>query len=146
MRATPISLTVARQFLTEAAADAWDPEQQIITYGEPGSAFGQRGTLVGDVHHPETGVDDDVRGLVRSRRDKPAFAQLGQPGAAVRARVLGHDAAVRQHAVRDQFRQPLLAVDQDAQSCRLIGLPKQRDLVEGVKLHPAAVLIMRAHQ
>ena len=41
MRATPISLTVARQFLTVEAADAWDPEQQIITYAEPGAAIGQ---------------------------------------------------------------------------------------------------------
>ncbi len=41
MRATPISLTVARQFLTDEAADAWDPEQQIITYAEPGTASGE---------------------------------------------------------------------------------------------------------
>ena len=41
MRATPISLTVARQFLTTEAADAWDPEQQIITYAEPGTASGE---------------------------------------------------------------------------------------------------------
>ena len=41
MRATPISLTVARQFLTAEAADAWDPEQQIITYAEPGTATGE---------------------------------------------------------------------------------------------------------
>ena len=41
MRATPISLTVARQFLTAEAADAWDPEQQIITYAEPGTASGE---------------------------------------------------------------------------------------------------------
>ena len=34
MKATPISTTVARQFLTRDAADAWVPEQQIITYRE----------------------------------------------------------------------------------------------------------------
>ena len=44
MKATPISTTVARQFLSQAAADSWAPEQQIITYAEPGTASG--GTTV----------------------------------------------------------------------------------------------------
>ncbi len=34
MKATPISTTVARQFLSKEAAEAWAPEQQIITYHE----------------------------------------------------------------------------------------------------------------
>ncbi|RYC11312.1 LpqB family beta-propeller domain-containing protein [Nocardioides zhouii] len=38
MKATPINLTVARLFLSREASDAWVPEQQIITYGEPGVA------------------------------------------------------------------------------------------------------------
>lgn len=38
MRATPVSTTVARQFLSGDAADDWKPEQQIITYSELGTA------------------------------------------------------------------------------------------------------------
>jgi hypothetical protein len=41
MKATPISPTVARQFLSEEAADSWVPEQQIITYAELGTAVGE---------------------------------------------------------------------------------------------------------
>jgi hypothetical protein len=40
MKATPISTTVARQFLSTAAADAWAPEQEIITYSELGDPEG----------------------------------------------------------------------------------------------------------
>jgi hypothetical protein len=40
MRATPISTTVARQFLSSRADDDWAPEQQIITYNELGTASG----------------------------------------------------------------------------------------------------------
>ena len=41
MKATPIRPpTVARQFLTRAAADAWVPEQQVITYADRGSLTG----------------------------------------------------------------------------------------------------------
>jgi hypothetical protein len=40
MKATPMSATVARQFLSDAAADAWVPERQIITYAERGTAVG----------------------------------------------------------------------------------------------------------
>lgn len=40
MKAMPISTTVARQFLSSEEADAWVPEQQIITYAEPGTATG----------------------------------------------------------------------------------------------------------
>ena len=36
MKATPVSVTVARQFLSREAAEAWVPEQQIITYAELG--------------------------------------------------------------------------------------------------------------
>ena len=38
MTATPVSARVARQFLTREAAEAWVPEQQIITYSELGDA------------------------------------------------------------------------------------------------------------
>ncbi|QSR30041.1 hypothetical protein CFI00_05840 [Nocardioides sp. S5] len=41
MKATPISPTVASQFLSEEAADSWVPEQQIITYAELGTAVGE---------------------------------------------------------------------------------------------------------
>ena len=40
MKAAPISLTVAREFLSAQAADTWSPEQQIITYAEPGTPVG----------------------------------------------------------------------------------------------------------
>lgn len=40
MKATPIRTTVARQFLSREAADAWIPERQIITYAERGTAVG----------------------------------------------------------------------------------------------------------
>lgn len=41
MKATPIRQTVARQFLSSQAADAWVPEEQIITYSELGDAEGE---------------------------------------------------------------------------------------------------------
>jgi hypothetical protein len=34
MKATPISTSVARQFLTSAAQEAWAPEQRILTYAD----------------------------------------------------------------------------------------------------------------
>ncbi len=40
MKATPIRTTVARQFLSREAAEAWVPEQQIITYAELGDVEG----------------------------------------------------------------------------------------------------------
>lgn len=40
MKATPISLTVARQFLSRTAAEAWAPEKGIITYNELGTPTG----------------------------------------------------------------------------------------------------------
>jgi hypothetical protein len=46
MKATPIRTTVARLFLSRAAADAWVPEQQIITYGEPGAASGESSVTI----------------------------------------------------------------------------------------------------
>ena len=46
MKATPISLTVSRLFLSREAADAWVPEQQIITYGEPGVASGESAVTI----------------------------------------------------------------------------------------------------
>ncbi|MCY7400925.1 MAG: LpqB family beta-propeller domain-containing protein [Nocardioides sp.] len=40
MKATPIRTTVARQFLSGAAQEAWAPERQIITYAELGDPDG----------------------------------------------------------------------------------------------------------
>ena len=40
MKATPIRTTVARQFLSRDAAEAWVPERQIITYAERGTTSG----------------------------------------------------------------------------------------------------------
>ena len=41
MKATPIKTTVARQFLSQEAADAWVPEKQIITYHELDTPAGE---------------------------------------------------------------------------------------------------------
>ncbi len=41
MKATPIRTTVARQFLSSGAAEAWVPEQQIITYAELDTPSGE---------------------------------------------------------------------------------------------------------
>lgn len=46
MKATPIRTTVARLFLSREAADAWVPDQQIITYAEPGAASGQSSVTI----------------------------------------------------------------------------------------------------
>ncbi|MFC0224321.1 LpqB family beta-propeller domain-containing protein [Nocardioides zeicaulis] len=40
MKATPISLTVARQFLSRSADKTWAPEKQIVTYAELGTPTG----------------------------------------------------------------------------------------------------------
>lgn len=40
MRASPIDTTVARQFLTQDAAAAWNPEQETITYVSTSGPFG----------------------------------------------------------------------------------------------------------
>jgi len=41
MKASPIRLTVAREFLSQQAAGTWAPERQIITYAEPGTPSGE---------------------------------------------------------------------------------------------------------
>lgn len=46
MRATPISTTVARQFLSSRADEDWAPEQQIITYNELGTSAGETSVQV----------------------------------------------------------------------------------------------------
>jgi hypothetical protein len=46
MKATPISTTVARQFLSREAADTWAPEQQILTYGDLGTSAGEMSVQV----------------------------------------------------------------------------------------------------
>jgi hypothetical protein len=46
MKATPIRTTVARQFLSTEAADAWVPEEQIITYSELGDQEGETSVRV----------------------------------------------------------------------------------------------------
>jgi hypothetical protein len=40
MKATPVSTTVARQFLSREAAETWVPERQIVTYAERETASG----------------------------------------------------------------------------------------------------------
>ena len=58
MRATPVRLTVARQFLSREAAERWQPEQQILTYAELGSPSGGS-----SVHVPMTDINVyDARG------------------------------------------------------------------------------------
>jgi hypothetical protein len=83
-------------------AEAVVLQQQGPAGREPGGAFGERGALVREVHEPETGVDDDVRGGAGRRLGEPVRAQLRQPGAAVRARVLGDGAVLGQHPVSDE--------------------------------------------
>ena len=66
MKATPISTTVARQFLSSEAADNWAPDEQIITYGEPGTATGEA-----FVRKPLTGINVyDERGAWQRTQDK----------------------------------------------------------------------------
>lgn len=72
MKATPISPTVARQFLSEEAADSWVPEQQIITYAELGTAVGE-----GSVRIPLSEVNRyDARGAWQ-RTQAEALLGLG---------------------------------------------------------------------
>jgi hypothetical protein len=75
MKATPISLTVARQFLTRTAADDWSPEQQIVTYAELGSPTG-----VSTVQIPMTDVNlyDDRGAWQRTRETRDLDLQLVQ--------------------------------------------------------------------
>ena len=40
MTASPISTSVASEYLTREAAETWRPEQQIITYADKGRPFG----------------------------------------------------------------------------------------------------------
>ena len=83
-------------------AEAVVLQQQGPAGREPGGAFGERGALVREVHEPETGVDDDVRGGAGRRLGEPVRTEFGQPGTTVRARVFGDGAALGQHPIRDQ--------------------------------------------
>ena len=53
MEATPVSSNVAREYLTAAARETWEPEQAIITYGELGEPFGEL-----DISIPITDVNE----------------------------------------------------------------------------------------
>ena len=73
MKATPIRTTVARQFLSREAAEAWVPEQQIITYAELGDAGGESAVRI-----PMTDVNlYDARGLVAAHGRRRASSRLG---------------------------------------------------------------------
>ena len=89
----------------------------------------------------------DARGVGQQRAAPAARAEradrrqrqqrrVDRDDRALRREVVGGRAGGRrhQHAVGDQLGQPLLAVDQDAQPRRLVGLAEQRDLVDGVGL------------
>ena len=52
----------------------------------------------------------------------------------------------KQDAVGDKLGEPLLAVDQHAQLCGLIGLAEQRDFIDGAMPVHAAGGVARAHQ
>ncbi len=67
---------------------------------------------------------------------------------ALRREIVGGRAGRRrQHdAVGDEFGEPLLAVDQNAQPRRLIGLAEQRHFVDGAVAVDAAGGVARAHQ
>ena len=90
-------------------------------------------------------LDRDAR-FVRQQRAAPAAraeradrrereqGRIDRDDRALRGQVIGGRSGRRrdQHAVGDEFGQPLLAVDQDAQPRRLIGLAEDRDFVEGI--------------
>ena len=74
-------------------------EQQDPTRGHPRHSLGQGRRLIRLVHQPEA-IEHDVGRFTRRNRREPAASQQLQPGAAVRAAVLGHPAAGRQQPRR----------------------------------------------
>lgn len=64
MKASPIRTTVARQFLSQDARDAWAPEQEILTYAELGdpTGTGVLGVTLSEVNsYDERGAWDGAR-------------------------------------------------------------------------------------
>ena len=74
-------------------------QQQHAARSYPGYPLGEGRRLVRRVHQPET-IKNDVGWFTRRDGRQPATSQQLQPGAAVRAAVLGHPAAVRQQPRR----------------------------------------------
>ena len=66
----------------------------------------------------------------------------------LRRKIVGGGSGRRGHqdAVGDQFRHALVLVDQDPQPCRLMGLAKQRDLVDRMMQMHGAMHVGGAHQ
>ena len=97
MKATPVSASVARQFLSREAAEAWVPEQQIITYAELGDP-----TAGTSVRVPLTDVNTyDARGAWQ--RTRGGAAPLPRPGQGGR-RVAHRRGARRPHRAGDVVR------------------------------------------
>ena len=73
-------------------------------------------------------------------------ALIGMIGA-LRGQIIGGGACRRchQNAVGDQFGEPFLSIDQDAQVRRLRALPEQRHLVDGAMLVDAPLRVARLH-
>ncbi|WP_107772176.1 GerMN domain-containing protein [Nocardioides sediminis] len=65
MKATPITTSVARQFLSQDAQQSWQPDDAIVTYGELGDPVG--GDLTVQVPMSSINVYDDRGAWQRSR-------------------------------------------------------------------------------
>ncbi|WP_210504534.1 LpqB family beta-propeller domain-containing protein [Nocardioides xinjiangensis] len=87
MRATPVRTSVARQFLSREAAEAWVPERQIITYAESAE--------------PTTGTSVRVRLSDVKRYDARGAWQRTQPSADLSLRLVEEDGEWRIDEVPD---------------------------------------------
>src|SRR5215813_8407252 len=88
------------------------------------------------------------RSAPRQRRGRNGLIGVSAISGALNGKIVGGRSGrgCHQHPVGDQFAQPLLAVDQDAQARRLIGLAIEENVVEGMKLHRGAVIVVGAHE
>lgn len=73
MKATPIRTTVAREFLSTEAADAWVPEEQIITYNELGDPLG---TIAVRIPMSDVNLYDERGSWQRTLAERPLDLRL----------------------------------------------------------------------
>jgi len=71
-------------------------QQERAAWREPGRSFRQRRMLVGSVHHAEA-IDDHIGALIVRHRLEASVGGEPEPGAAVRAAVLGDRGSLGQH-------------------------------------------------
>ena len=133
-------------------AEAVVLQQQDAAGREACGALGQRGALVREVHQPEAGVDDDVRG---ARRVPPRVRPCApSSGSQVPPCGLGYSATVPrvgQHPVRDQALQgcgPLRGQRRRLEAQRLlrhvVGPDQLREPAPGAQPHPQRQQRVRA--